>query len=74
MQALLFITLGVIIGSIVTRVIIRFRSGRGYFIITEVSPEDDLYSVNVRLINGQNLHKVKRIILSREHADDISQK
>lgn len=74
MQALLFITLGVIIGSIVTQVIIRFRSGRGYFIITEVSPEDDLYSVNMRLIKGQNLHKVKRIILYREHADDISQK
>lgn len=74
MQELLFMLIGVTVGSIVTQLIIRFGSGKGYFLIEEISSEDDLYSINMRLIKDQNLHKKKRIILTREYNTDFSSK
>lgn len=74
MYELLFITLGVIAGSIITQVILRFRAGHGYFVIEELSPDDDLYTINMRLTKDQNLHKKKRIILIREYISSDSQK
>lgn len=74
MQELLFMLIGVTVGSIITQLIIRFGSGKGYFLIEEISPEDGLYSINMRLIKDQNLHKKKRIILTREYDTDFSSK
>lgn len=67
-EAFIFL-LGVIVGCVVTQLIVRFGSGKGYFRVMKV-PEEDLYSVNVRLEPDQQLQKKTRIILKREYSHE----
>lgn len=57
---------GIVIGVLVSEVIQRVRTGKGYFKLEKISDEDDLYTINVRLVPYQKLNKKKRILLSRE--------
>lgn len=66
MYELLLFLIGVSVGCIITQIIIRFKSGRGFFTISKVPEEEELYTVNVRLIRDQKLNKKKQIILTRE--------
>lgn len=58
--------LGGIIGYLIKALLLHFCSGRGYFRVTRVPEEDELYTVNVRLEPNQQLHKKETIILIRE--------
>lgn len=62
----LLFPLGVLLGSIITRIIFHRFTGSGYFRVRVVDPDEDLYGVNVRLVEKQNLLKKKRIVLIRE--------
>lgn len=66
MYELLFITLGIIIGSIITTILSRRDAGYGFFKIEKIQDEEDIYAVNMRLVPDQFLNKKKRIILTRE--------
>lgn len=66
MYELLLFLIGVSVGCIITQIIIRFKSGRGFFTISKVPEEEELYTVNVRLIRDQKLNEKKQIILTRE--------
>lgn len=59
---------GVVIGCVLTRLIITFRSGRGYFRVSKIPEEDELYTINVRLEPDQQLQKKHQILLKREHS------
>lgn len=74
MTELLFLALGIFIGSVLAKIIIYLTSGKGYFSVSSVSPEDDLYSISVRLIENQKLDKKKTIVLVRDRITDDSQK
>lgn len=74
MTELLFLTLGVFIGSVLTKIIVYLTSGKGYFSVNSVSPEDDLYSINVRLVKNQKLDKKRTIMLIRDRSANDSQK
>ena len=74
MTELLFLTLGVFIGSVLTKIIVYLTSGKGYFSVNSVSPEDDLYSINVRLVKIQKLDKKRTIVLIRDRSENDSQK
>lgn len=74
MTELLFLTLGVFIGSVLTKIIVYLTSGKGYFSVNSVSPEDDLYSINVRLVKNQKLDKKRTIVLIRDRSENDSQK
>lgn len=58
--------LGVLLGGIVAYIIFHQSTGKGYFRVRVINPEEDLYSVNVRLVEKQNLLKKKRILLVLE--------
>ena len=62
--------LGAIVGCIITQLLVRFGSGKGYFRVMKVPEEEDLYTVNVRLEPDQQLQKKTRIILKREHSHE----
>lgn len=57
---------GIVIGVLVSEVIRRVRTGKGYFKLKKMPDEDDMYTINVRLIPYQKLNKKKHILLSRE--------
>lgn len=58
---------GVLIGSIITQLIVRNKTGYGYFKIEPYSDEEpDLYKVNVCLTPDQSLLKVKKIVLHKD--------
>ena len=57
---------GIVIGVLVSEVIRRVRTGNGYFKLEKIPDEDDLYTINVRLVPYQKLNKKKHILLSRE--------
>ena len=59
---------GVIIGSIVTQIIIRWGSGYGYFKVEPIPDEEEngLYKVNIALTRDQKLLRKKTIILKRD--------
>lgn len=65
LEVLLF-SLGVVVGCIATQILFRSMAGFGYFKLDVVSEEDDLYSINIKLIPNQKLNKKKRIILKRD--------
>lgn len=67
MSGVLLFSLGVVVGCIVTQILFRSMAGFGYFKLDVVSEEDDLYSINIKLIHNQKLNKKKRIILKQEH-------
>lgn len=68
MTEILIFLLGLTAGSVVTYLTVTFRSGRGYFRVTKIPDEEDLYTVNVRLEPNQELQKKHRILLKREYS------
>lgn len=71
LEFILFL-MGVAIGGIVTQILTHVKTGKGYFIIKKVPDEEDIYTVNVRLVNNQKLTNKTRIILEREYTDTNS--
>ena len=62
---------GVLLGSIITQLIVRHKTGYGYFKIEPYSDEEpEMYKVNVCLTPDQSLLKVNKIWLYK----DTSQK
>ena len=62
---------GILLGSILTQLIVRNKTGYGYFKIEPYSDEEpDMYKVNVCLTPDQSLLKVNKIWLYK----DTSQK
>ena len=58
---------GVLLGSIFMQLIVRFRTGYGYFKVEPYSDEEpDMYKVNVCLTPDQSLLKVKKIVLHKD--------
>ena len=58
---------GVLIGSIITQLIVRNKTGYGYFKIEPYSDEEpDMYKVNVCLTPDQSLLKVNKIWLYKD--------
>ena len=41
---------GIVIGVLVSEVIRRVRTGKGYFKLKKIPDEDDMYTINVRLV------------------------
>lgn len=68
MTEILIFLLGLAAGGVVTYLTVTFRSGRGYFRVTKIPDEEDLYTVNVRLEPNQELQKKHRILLRREYS------
>lgn len=66
MYIYLLLPLGILLGSIITQIIFHRSTGSGYFRVRVINPDEDLYGVNVRLVEKQNLLKKKRIVLIRE--------
>ena len=66
MNELVFLLLGVIAGAIITTVLSRSKTGYGFFKLEKIPDEEDLYTINMRLIPDQKLNEKKRIILTRE--------
>ena len=64
----LFFLGGVIVGTIITRLLIDLRSCHGYFTLNPIDDPDlpEYYTVSVRLMQGQPLNKKKMIILTKE--------
>ena len=63
----LFFLGGVLLGSIITQLIVRHKTGYGYFKIEPYSDEEpDMYKVNVYLTPDQSLLKVNKIWLYRD--------
>ena len=63
---LIIFFVGIVIGVILSEVIRHVRTGKGYFKLEKIPDEDDLYTINVRLVPYQKLNKKKYILLSRE--------
>lgn len=63
---------GVLVGSVITLILLHINTGSGYFTIKKLSDEDEIYTVNVRLISDQKLNKKSRIVLKREYIDTNS--
>ena len=60
---------GVLLGSILTQLIVRNKTGYGYFKIEPYSDEEpDMYKVNVCLTPDQSLLKVNKIWLYKDHS------
>ena len=58
---------GVLLGSIITQLIVRHKTGYGYFKIEPYSDEEpDMYKVNVCLTPDQSLLKVNKIWLYKD--------
>lgn len=66
MSEVLFLLAGVIIGRVITTILLKQKTGYGYFRLEKISNEEDLYTINMRLIPDQKLNEKKRIILTRE--------
>lgn len=71
LEIILFL-MGVAIGGIVTQILSHVKTGKGYFIIKKVPDEENIYTINVRLVNNQKLTNKTRIILEREYTDTNS--
>ena len=58
---------GVLLGSIITQLIVRHKTGYGYFKIEPYSDEEpDMYKVNVCLTPDQSLLTVDKIWLHKD--------
>lgn len=66
MSEVLFLLAGVIIGRVITTILLKQKTGYGYFRLEKIADEEDLYTINMRLIPDQKLNEKKRIILTRE--------
>lgn len=66
MNELVFLVLGVIVGAVIATLLSRSKTGYGFFRLEKIPDEEDLYTINMRLIPDQKLNEKKRIILTRE--------
>lgn len=66
MSEVLFLLAGVIIGRVITTILLKQKTGYGYFRLEKIPNEEDLYTINMRLIPDQKLNEKKHIILTRE--------
>lgn len=66
MHEAVFLLLGIIIGVIIAAVLNRNKTGYGFFKLEKIPDEEDLYTINMRLVPDQKLNEKKRIILTRE--------
>lgn len=66
MNELVFLLLGVIVGAVIATLLSRSKTGYGFFRLEKIPDEEDLYTINMRLIPDQKLNEKKRIILTRE--------
>lgn len=66
----LFFLGGVFVGSIITQMILRYKTGYGWFRLDSANDPDEpeLYNIQVRLRQGQPLLDKKRIVLRRDHS------
>lgn len=63
----LFFLGGVVFGSIITQILVRYKTGAGYFRLDPASEDDpEDYLINIRISNGQNLLDKRKIILKRD--------
>ena len=58
--------IGGVMGIVITASYMNFKTGYGYFKIEKIQDEEDLYTVNMRLVPDQELNKKSRIVLKRE--------
>lgn len=65
MHILMFVV-GCLFGFVLSVIMQHKKSGKGYFKLDKVPDEEDLYTVDVRLLPDQDLNKKNRIILTRE--------
>lgn len=66
MHEAVMLLIGVAVGILSSTILTRIKTGYGFFKLEKVSDEEDLYSINVRLVPYQKLNKKKRIVLTRE--------
>ena len=66
MYEAMFLLLGIIIGAIMATVLSHSKTGYGFFKLEKIPDEEDLYTINMRLVPNQKLNEKKRIILTRE--------
>lgn len=66
MYEAVLLLLGVIVGAVVATLLSRSHTGYGFFKLEKIQDEEDLYTINMRLVPDQKLNKKKRIILTRE--------
>lgn len=64
----LIFTIGVAFGSILTQFIFKWRTGYGRFKIEPYKDEEGFYTVNVALAQDDNLLKMNKIILYKDHS------
>lgn len=64
----LIFTIGVVFGSILAQFIFRRRTGYGRFKVEPYKDEEGFYTVNVALIQDDNLLKVDKIILYKDRS------
>ena len=63
---LIVLGIGIVMGIVITSVYTHLKTGYGYFKIEKIQDEEDLYTVNMRLVPDQKLNKMSRIVLERE--------
>lgn len=63
---LIVLGIGIVMGIVITASYMHFKTGYGYFKIEKIQDEEDLYTVNMRLVPDQKLNKKSRIVLKRE--------
>lgn len=61
--------LGVLFGTIVTKILTDVKAGHGYFKLVPYKDEEGFYTINVRIPNEQPLDKKKIVILRKEKDD-----
>lgn len=66
MQQIIALLIGILLGIIFTVVFIRVKTARGYFKLERIPDEEELYTINMRVLPDQRLDKKKFILLSRE--------
>ena len=71
-MAYVWITVGVLIGSVVSNVFFYYRASSGTFRIDHSDPEKDVYRVEID--NLDELDRKKHLILKIDHHADLSQK
>lgn len=68
MEYLIFLG-GVVLGSILTQLIMRRKTGHGYFSLTNNNPEDpEEFDLRIRIRKGQYLLNKRQIILKRDES------
>lgn len=66
MQLIIFLVIGAIVGMITTLIVLNAKTAKGYFKLEKIPNEEELYTINMRVLPDQQLDKKKCILLSRE--------